>query len=204
MILYIYSNNNNTHTHTLLILEYSHLPFSYFRNHTVPIFMSYYVDSCGQSMTMWIFNPSLFFFSFPAQNFTDSLYHFLGFPPLGQLLEAPKRQKINEKKFSRCNFSTVMLKVIIILSPWRLAQNSIGILWHHKEANFILSYFILYPLGNHAMWHKLINTGPPLMMELEIIILSVKNMESNWKWIIYHSFLHTGWCWQFSSVKPTT
>lgn len=124
------------------------------------------------------------FFPFSYRRGTS---YFLGFLPLALLLEAPEVQK--EKKIVfRCNLDTVMLKVIIILSPWHSAQNSTGILWHHEKAYFILFHFMTtWQSCQVTQTHK---NGTFLITELEIIIIWIKTIGSNWKRAIYYSFCH--------------
>ena len=66
-----------------------------------------------KSKTICILIHHLSFFSFSYRHGTS---YFLGFLPLALLLEAPEVQK-RKKIVFRCNLNTVMLKVIIILSP---------------------------------------------------------------------------------------
>ena len=130
------------------------------------------------------FNASSFFFSFSYRHGTS---YFLGFLPLALLLEAPEVQKEKENSFQVQSY-TVMLKVIIILSPWHSAQNIAGILWHHEKAYFILFHFM-------TTWQSCQVTQTHenrtfLMTEPEIIIVWIKTIGSNWKWAIYYSFCH--------------
>lgn len=98
-----------------------------------------------------------------AWNFTNYLCNASSLLPLNSLQESSELLLLSKnstptKPPSPRTVLADRLTMVIILSPGHTDKNSIGILCHHMEANFILSYFISYLLGSHGMRCLYINT----------------------------------------------